>query len=184
MPMPRATTAAWLVMPPRTVRGAGLETNQNDLLAALVPLLGLFSGEDDLAAGSAGGGAEALADRGGGLQSGGVELGVEQGVEVAGIDHGDSLLLVDHAFVDEIAGDLQSGLRGALAVAALEHVELAVLNGELHVLHVAVVILEQVADLDEVGIRLGELLFHLGDGHRGADAGDDVFALRVGEELR
>ena len=82
-----------------------------------------------------------------------------------------------------LAGDLQSGLRGALAVAALEHVELAVLNGELHVLHVAVVILEQGADLDELIVRLGELLLHLGDGHRSADAGHDVLALGVGQEL-
>ncbi len=55
--------------------------------------------------------------------------------------------------------------------------------GELHVLHVAVVVLEQGADLDELLVRLGELLLHLGDGHRGADAGHDVLALSVGQEL-
>ena len=44
-------------------------------------------------------------------------------------------------------------------------------------------VLEFPADVDELLVRLGELLFHLGDGHRGTDAGDDVFALRVGQEL-
>ena len=75
VPMPRATTAAWEVMPPRTVRmpwaafmpvdvlGRGLETDENDLLAALLPLDGVVGGENDLAAGSARAGAEALAHR-------------------------------------------------------------------------------------------------------------------------
>ena len=161
----------------------GLETDENDLLAALLPLLGVLGREDDLAAGSAGGGGQRLADSGSRLERGSVELGMEQGVEVAGLDHGDRLLLVDHTLVDEVAGDLESSLRGTLTAAALEHVELAVLDGELHILHVAVVILEQVADLDEVSVGLGELRLHLGDGHRGADAGDDVLALGVGQEL-
>ena len=161
----------------------GLETDENDLLAALLPFDRVVSGEDDLAAGSARGCAETLADGIGLGESGGVELGMEQGVEIARLDHGDGLLLVDHALVHEVAGDLERSLRGTLAGAALEHVELAVFNGELHVLHVAVVVFENIADLDEVGISLGELFFHLGDGHRGADAGNDVFALCVGEEL-
>ena len=165
------------------ILGAGLETNQNDLFLALVPGFCVFSGEDDLAAGCAGGCAEALADRSCGLEGGSVELRVEQSVEVSRVDHQNGLLLVDHALVNEVARDLESRLSGTLAVAALEHVELAVLDGELHVLHVAVVLLKDVADLDEVGICLGELLCHLGDGHRGADAGDDVFALCVDEEL-
>ncbi len=165
------------------ILGAGLETDQDDLLLAGGPGLGVLSGEDDLAGAGAGGSAQALADGRGGLEGLRVELGVEQGVEVARLDHQDGLLLIDHPLVHEVAGDLEGGLRGALAVAALEHVELAVFDGELHVLHVAVVILQQGADLDELLVCFGEFLFHLGDGHRGAHAGDDVLALGVGEEL-
>src|SRR5699024_12251094 len=44
------------------------------------------------------------------------------------------------------AGDLQGGLRGALAVAGLQHEQLAVLDGELHILHDAVVALQTVGD--------------------------------------
>ena len=163
--------------------GAGLETDQNDFLAALVPLFGIFSTEDSLAACSAGRSTEALAHRGSGFQCSSVELRVKQSVEVAGIDHGNCFLLIDHAFVDQVTGDLQSSLSGTLAVAALQHVELAVLHGELHVLHVAVMIFQKVADLDEFRVCFGELLFHLSDGHRGADTGDDVFALSIGKEL-
>ena len=92
-------------------------------------------------------------------------------------------IFIPRKVVDEVARDLERGLRGALAVAGLEHEELAVLNGELHVLHIVIVVLQRGADLHELVERFGELLFHLGDGHRGTDAGDDVFALRVGEEL-
>ena len=47
---------------------------------------------------------------------------------------------------------LQCRLGGALSGAGLQHPELAVLDGELHVLHVAVVALQQV----EIVLKLGE----------------------------
>ena len=71
-------------------------------------------------------------------------------VEVSGIDHGNCLLLVDHTLVNEVAGNLESSLCGSLAVSCLKHIELAVLNGELHILHVSVMILKDSADLIEL----------------------------------
>jgi hypothetical protein len=44
------------------------------------------------------------------------------------------------------AGELQRGGGGALAVAGLEHEQLAFLDGELDVLHVLEVLLERLAD--------------------------------------
>ena len=108
---------------------------------------------------------------------------MEQSVEVAGVDHHNGFFFGAHTLVNEVAGDLESSLSGSLTVAALEHIELAVFNGELHILHIAVVIFEVVADLDEVGISLRELFGHLSDGHRSANAGNDVLALCVGQEL-
>ena len=165
------------------VLGAGLETNEDDLLAALAPVGGRLSGEHDLAAGRAGGRREARADDLGLLQGRGVERRVEQGVEALRVDHGDGLFLGDHALVDQIAGDLHRGGRGALAVSGLEHVELLVFNREFHVLHVAVVVLQLVADVHELRIGLGHDLGQLLDALRGADAGDDVFALGIHQEL-
>ena len=165
------------------VLGGGLQADQADLLAPGGPLLGVVSGEDDLAAGGAGGGGQCGGDGGGLLQRGGVKLGMEQGVQVAGVDHGHRLLFIDHALVHQIAGDFQGGGGGALAVAGLEHVELAVLHGELHVLHVAVVVLQLLAHVLELGKGFGELFRHLLDGHGGAHAGHHVLALGVGEEL-
>ena len=98
------------------------------------------------------------------LQGGGVKLGVEQGVQVAGVDHGHGLLLVNHALVHQVAGNLQRGGGGALAAAGLQHVELAVFHGELHILHVAVVVLQGLAHLLKLSEGLGELVGHLLDG--------------------
>ncbi len=95
----------------------------------------------------------------------------------------DCLLLRDQLLVHHLDGDAHAGEAGALAAAALEHVQLAVLNGELDVLHVLVVLLQLLADLQKllVGRRqhLAERLDLLGR----ADAGHDVLALRVHEEL-
>ena len=120
----------------------GLETDENDLLAVFMPGLRVLSGEHDLAAGSAGGGSQALADDLGLLHGLGIELRVQQSVELLRLHAQHSLFLVDHALVHEVDGDLQSSGGGALAVTGLQHVELAVLDGELHVLHVLVVLLE------------------------------------------
>ena len=108
---------------------------------------------------------------------------MEHGVQVTGVDHRYGFLLGDHALVHQIAGDLQSGGGGALAVTGLQHIQLAVFHGELHILHIAVVVLQRLADLLELPESLWEFLSHLTDGHGGAHAGDHVLALRIGQEL-
>ena len=163
--------------------GRSLKTDENYLLASAALSLGVLSGEYDLAAGSAGRSAETLAHGGSGLERLSVELRMEQCVEVTGIDHQNGLFLGSHALVNEVAGDLESSLSCTLAVTGLEHIELAVLDGELHVLHISVVIFKDLANLVELSEGLGELLLHLGDVHGGTNAGNDVFALGVGKEL-
>ena len=89
----------------------------------------------------------------------------------------------------------QRSARRALAVARLQHPQLARLDGELHVLHVAVVLLEDAVDADQLRISVRHGPFHrrlggigclprrLRDVLRRADAGDHVLALRIDEEL-
>ena len=173
----------------------GFQADQDHLFTPGRPLLGVLGGEDDLAAGGSRGSAQGVArqfDRVGvvalfpfvGLfQSGRVKLRVQQRVQGPGLDHGDGFLLVDHALVHEVAGNFQRGGGSALAVAGLEHVQLAVLHCELHVLHIVVVVFQGLADVLELAERVGELLGHFGDGHGSADTGDDVLALSVGQEL-
>src|SRR5207237_3417060 len=71
----------------------------------------------------------------------------------------DRLALVDETFVDHVAGDLDRGEAGALAGAGLQQVQLARLDRELNVLHVAVVPLELLVDVLEPPRALGPRLF-------------------------
>ena len=72
---------------------------------------------------------------------------------------------------------------GPLAGAGLQHEELAALDGELDVLHVVVVLLERVLDLQQLLVDRLVPLGHFVDGQRRADAGHHVFALGVDQEL-
>ena len=108
---------------------------------------------------------------------------MQQGVKVTGVDHQNGFLLGLVTFLHQINCDLQRCGSSTLAVTGLKHIELAVLNGELHILHVVVVVLQDLADLNELCVSLGELLSHLSDGHGGTNACNDVLALCVGEEL-
>ena len=108
---------------------------------------------------------------------------MQQHVERLGVDLHEGFLFGDHAFVDKVAGYLDGGSGGTLAVTGLEHVQLIVLDGELHILHISVVILENIADLLELGKGSRELVLHLVDRHRSTDTCNDVLALCIGQEL-
>ncbi len=108
---------------------------------------------------------------------------MKQGVEVTRVDHCNSFFLGLVAFVNEVASDLKSSRSSSLTVTALEHVELSVFNSELHVLHVMIMILKGLANLNEFSVCFRELLFHLSDRHRGTNTCYDVLALCVDQEL-
>ena len=165
------------------VFGRGLETDEDDLFALLALLDRIFRGEHNLTRGSARGCGQRARDGLRLFEGGGVELRVQQRVERLRVDLHERFLLGDHAFVDEVARDLDRRGSRTLAVTGLEHVEVLVLDGELHILHVAVMRFEGMADALELLVHFGHDLFHLVDGHRGTHAGNDVFALRVHEEL-
>ena len=108
---------------------------------------------------------------------------MQQAVELLGLHAQHGLFLGDHALVHQVDGDLQGGGGGALAVAGLQHVELAVFDGELHILHVAVVVFEVMGDALELLVHRGHILFQFGDGAGRAHAGHNVFALSIDEVL-
>ena len=139
--------------------------------------------EVNFAGGSTRAGGKAGGDGLGFLHIGRVEDRREKLVELFGrvAEHGG--LPVDELLLDHVHGELQRGGGGALAVAGLEHEQLAVLHGELDILHILEVFFEDRADLHEFGVRLRHLLLHVDDRLRGADAGDHIFALGVDEEL-
>ena len=104
---------------------------------------------------------------------------MEQRIQLLGLHPHHSLLLRDHALVHQVHSHLQSGGGGALAVSGLEHIELAIFNGELHILHILIVILQLVGNGSELLIHLGHVLLELFDLEGGADTGHHVLALGV-----
>ena len=203
--MPRATTAAWLVMPPRAVtmpRAACMPWMSSGLVSSRTRMTASPSWASRSAS-SASKTILPVAAPGLARQARGddiarrvrVERRVQQLVQRRRLDPRHRLLLGDHALVGQIDGDLQRRLGGALAVAGLQHPEPALLDRELDVLHVAVVALQPLDDVDELGEDDRHGLFHRGGGLAHllaarlgqrlgrADAGDDVLALGVDQEL-
>ena len=76
----------------------------------------------------------------------GIELRQQQVVQAVGADALDRRRLVDQPLLDHLDGDPDRRGPGPLAGAGLEHVQRAVLDGELDVLHLLVVRLELLAD--------------------------------------
>ena len=158
-------------------------------LPCALSVFGFFRREDDLARGGAGRGGQAGREQvAGGL---GIDGRVEELVEGRRIDALHRLVARDQAFVGHVDGDLQRRLAGAFAGARLQHPELAALDGELEILHVAIVALEHLADrartrrrprhrrLQRGLVGSGGNARGLGQLLRRADAGDDVLALGV-----
>ena len=72
---------------------------------------------------------------------------------------------------------------GALPVAGLQHENLAILNGELEVLHIFEMRFEDFANAFELHERLWQMFLQVRDRFGSAHAGDNVFALRVDQEF-
>ena len=106
-------------------------------------------------------------------------------VELRGVDAAHGLLAGDQALLDHFDGDAQGSGGSALAHAGLEHPELALLDGELDIAHIAVMILEcQEHALEFLTCRLEtRSVLEVGDGLGVADAGDDILALGINQKV-
>ena len=165
--------------------GGSLQTDENNLghLAALNLFFRVFRREDNLTTGSAGRSSQALANRLGLLQLGSVKLRVQQGIQLLGLDAQNRFVLVDHALIHQVNGDLQGSLCGTLAVTGLQHEQLAVFNGEFHVLHVLVMLFQTGGNLHELVVHFGHFFLQLGNRGGSTDTGHDVFALGIDQIL-
>ena len=144
---------------------------------------GVIGAEDDLADGRPG--ARVQAAREHIIFSGGVELGMQELVELLGVDAANGFLAGDQALGLHIYRDLERGRGGTLAHAGLEHPEPSLLYGELDVAHVAVMVLKDSEHALERGPGLLEarLRLQVRDGLGVADARHHVLALRVDQEV-
>ena len=90
---------------------------------------------------------------------------------------------VDQLLLHHVAGEVDRGDTGSFAVAGLQHENLAVLDGELEVLHILEMRFEDLPDAFELRERLGQMFLEIRDRFGRAHSGDNVFALRVDEEF-
>src|SRR6185312_16343068 len=164
-------------------RGFSANENHRVFLRAVSGFFDSFvSGENDLSNGRA--------RRGG--QTGGehfdfgflfIEAWNQEVVKLIGLDAEDHLFLGDQALFHHLNADADCSAASTLAVAGLQHVQLAVLDGELEILHVAVVLFQARSDVAELVVHMRHDFVQFRDVHRSADAGDNVLALRVHQKL-
>src|SRR6185437_6600121 len=107
----------------------------------------------------------------------------EEVVELVGINAEDSFFWLDQAFVHHINRDANRRQARPLAVAGLEHIEPTFLDGELKILHVAIVLFEPRGDVAKLVVDLRHLLVQFADVNRSTDAGHHVLTLRVHQEF-
>ena len=178
---------------PVDVFRAGLDAHQNDLVTGRFELLRFIRVEDDLARGRARRSRQAgRHDLALGL---GVDGGMQQLIERGWLDAQHGFLLRDQAFVGHVYRDLQRRLGGALAIAGLQHPQLAALDREFQVLHVAIMRFQQVGDPRKFLEYVRQRRFHRRLLGLGGDAGcfrdvlwrtdarHHILALRVDQEL-
>ena len=165
------------------VIGVGLPANQNDLVTLVGARDGIVAREHDLAHGGTRAGVEAASQNL--VLLGGIELRMQELVELRGIDAAHGLLAGDQTLLDHFDGDAQGGGGSALAHAGLEHPELTLLDGELDIAHIAVMIFErQEHALEFLTCRLeARSVLEVGDGLGVADAGDDILALGINQKV-
>ena len=90
-----------------------------------------------------------------------------------------SLFRRDLAFVYQITGNLDRRGGCSLAVSGLQEIQLALLNGEFHILHIPVMVFQLIGDRHEFTVALRQILRQLGDGLRRTHACHHVFALGI-----
>ena len=195
LPIWRPTTAACEVMPPVAVRtpcathmpwmSSGTVSRRTRMtgLPCVRPRHRVVGREDDLAGRGAGRRRQPLGRDRKLRPLLRIEPRRQQLRQRFGIDQQHRLLRRDQLLLDQVGGDDDRGVAGALAAARLQHEQPLVLDRELEVLDVPVVLLEPRRDLAQLLVGLRHHLLELADRLRRADAGDDVLALRVDQEL-
>ena len=194
LPIPRATTAACEVMPPCAVRipaawirpwmSSGVVSQRTRItLSPALPRSSAVSASSTTAPQAAPG--EAFRPRAATSSSAvGSIIGCSSWSSCAGSIRATASSREISPSSTIVDGGLQRGGRRALGRARLQQVEPALLDRELDVLHVAVVLLEpahRVGQLRRTPPAAARSI--AAERLRRADAGDDVLALRVGEEL-
>ena len=155
----------------------GFDAGQDDLLPFIAQTLGPVGVEHHLADGRARRGGDAHGQRL--MLEVRVDAAVQELLQHVRLDPEQGLLLGDQTFLDHIHRGLDQGPGVHLAVAGLEHVELALLDGELEVLDFPVVFFQDIVHPFQFFKDRGHVRAQFFQGPGGADARHHVFALGV-----
>ena len=162
------------------VRGR-LGADEDDVLAVRAPRGCRVRVEDRETAGRSRRGAEAGRDH---LELGArIDRRMQELLELGGIDPLHGLVPRQQALTRHVDRGTERSGRGALGATRLQQVEASALDRELDVLDVAVVPFERGDRGLELCMSFGQHRAHLGHRQGCPRAGDDVLALRLGEEL-
>ena len=162
-----------------------LQTNQDDSLtcAADSLCLGFVRVEDNLTCGSTGRSGKSCTNHLSCLQSLRIERGMQELIQGLGINALYCGLLVNLSLVNQITGDLDGCGSCSLAVTGLKEVELALLDGELHILHIMEVVLQLSCQLHELLIDCGHGVLKCGNGLGCTNTCNDVLTLGIEQVL-
>ena len=113
-----------------------------------------------------------------------IQPGYKKIVELVGLHAENGFLFRDQLLVHHVDGDMYRCQPGALGVARLQHVQLAVLNREFKILHVAIMLFHLRGQcLQLLRTPLGICRCNSLIGLRRADSGNNVLTLRVQQVL-
>jgi len=108
-----------------------------------------------------------------------IELRVQKEVDMLRGDPCHRFFARDHALFDHVHGNAHRRLSRTFTVAGLQHPELALFNGKLHILHVAVMLFKRPGDLLQLLVIVRHLHGHVVDVLGHANAGDHILALGI-----
>ncbi|MPM32488.1 hypothetical protein SDC9_79051 [bioreactor metagenome] len=157
--------------------------DEDDRQALLLCRFGIGSGEIDMSGSRSWRSAESGRQQLSFIQGFRVERRVEQFVQLAGFDAHDGFFFRDETFAGQINGHRDGCGCCAFPVACLQQVQFAFFDRELDVLHIGVVVLQFFGDCLEFVVDGRHHFLQGVDVQRGADAGHDIFALRVHQEF-
>ena len=164
--------------------GAGFLTYENCFFFLCSKRLCLSSGKTDFSGGSARDCGNS-ADKQGGFQ---IRLlivngRIEDTFNIARLNTHNRFFFGDKSFIYHIDGHSERSGRRTLTGTALEHIEFTFFYGELHILHIFVVVFQKSADFAELIIGFFIFFFKLGEFNRRTDTRNDVFTLRIKEVI-
>ena len=179
-------------------------THHHHALTAGMPFGSIFGKEHNLSASCTRRSRKAASQNLGLLQSRLVKHRVKQFIQLIGFATQQSRLFVNHTLMQQVGGNLHHSRAGTLAVTCLEEPEFTFLYGELHVLHISIMVFQLGLQSIQFLIYFGHCLFHRrifgrtfffthtgkfgptlrtdnSDLLRSTDTGHNVFTLRVNQ---